>query len=104
MALRNLFAVWSFQDGENPKSIEFRSLYDSEREFVVNRRLLVGRVIWRGGSDVGAGDAVVPAQSLLIEKAPEIAEPGGNGREKGREDTPAARTPAETRAVKGGHA
>lgn len=104
IALGKSFAVWSVQDGQNPKSIKFDSLYDSAREFVVKRRLFVGGIFGRGGLDVGASDAVVPAQSLLIEEAPEIAEPGRNGREKGREDTPAARAPIEGGAVKGSQA
>lgn len=104
MALRKSFAVWRFQDEQNPKSIEFDSLYDSAREFVVKRRLFCGHVFGRGGLNAGAGDAVVPAQSMRIEEAPEIAEPDGNGREKRGEHTPTARAAVEGRAVKGSQA
>lgn len=37
---------------------------------------------WGRGYNVGASDAIVPAQSILIEHAPEISESDGKGGEK----------------------
>ena len=58
----------------------------------------------RGGLDMGAGDSIVPAQFVLVDEAPEEAEPGGKGGKKGREHAPAARASIERGAVEGSQA
>jgi hypothetical protein len=48
---------------------------------------------WR--LDVGARDTVVPAQSVLVKNAPEIAESARKGGEKRRQHAPAAQATIE---------
>src|ERR1019366_1099089 len=55
---------------------------------------------WRCRLDVGARDTVVPAQSVLVKNAPEIAEPSRKRGEKRRQHAPAAQGTIERRAVK----
>ena len=55
-----------------------------------------------GGLEVGAGDAVVPAEGILIKEAPEIAESGGEEGEERCQDAPLAEASSDGEAIKTG--
>ena len=57
------------------------------------------RAGWLDRSQMSARDAVVPAEGILIEEAPEIAECGGEGGKKRGQHAPSAQSAVEGRAI-----
>lgn len=59
----------------------------------------LGGLAWSSRPQMSARDAVVPAEGILIEKAPEIAECGGKGGKKRGQYAPTTQTAMDGRAI-----